>query len=195
MAGTSETIAARRAAVLAAATGVFLRYGFKKTSMDDLARAAGLSRQGLYLQFPTKDALFKETVLNVIATTRAAGQAALARADLDVEERLLSAFEAVHGHAIGKAGSEHMNELLETATELVGPVFDELEQGLVADVARVLRGDGIADKWKSAGVSAKDLAEHLYVASYGVKHRVSTPAGYRERMRLAVRIVCRGPAR
>jgi len=195
MAGTSATVAARRAAILDLATGVFLRYGFKKTSMDDLARAAGLSRQGLYLQFPTKDALFKEIVLNVIATTRAAGQAALARADLDVEERLLNAFEAAHGHAIGKPGSEHLNELLETATELVGPVFDELEQGLVADVARVLRGAGIADRWKPAGVSAKDLAEHLYVTSYGVKHRVSTHADYRDRMRLGVRIVCRGPAR
>jgi AcrR family transcriptional regulator len=195
MAAPSETTAARRAAILDAATGVFLRYGFKKTSMDDLARAVGLSRQGLYLQFPTKDALFKEAVLNVIATTRAAGQAALARADLDFEERLLNAFEAVHGHAIGKPGSEHMNELLETATELVGPVFDELEQGLVTDVARVLRGDGIADKWKPAGVSAKDLAEHLYVTSYGVKHRVSTHADYRDRMRIAVRIVCRGPGR
>jgi AcrR family transcriptional regulator len=195
MAGTSETLAARRAAVLDAATGVFLRYGFRKTSMDDLARAAGISRQGLYLQFPTKDALFKETILNVIATTRAAGQAALARTDLDIEERLLSAFEAVHGQAIGKHGSEHLNELLETATELVGPVFDELEQGLVADVARALRAGGIADRWKAAGVSAKDLAEHLYVTSYGVKHRVSTNADYRDPMRLAIRIVCRGPAR
>jgi AcrR family transcriptional regulator len=194
MAGTSETLAARRAAVLDAATGVFLRYGFKKTSMDDLARAAGLSRQGLYLQFPTKDALFKETILNVIATTRTAGQAALARADLDIEERLLNAFEAVHGHAIGKHGSEHLNELLETATELVEYRSDELEQGLVADVARALRAGGIADRWKPAGVSAKHLAEHLYVTSYGVKHRVSTHAEYRDRMRLAVRIVCKGPA-
>jgi len=194
MAGTAETTAARRAAVLDAATGVFLRYGFKKTSMDDLARAAGLSRQGLYLQFSTKEALFKEAVLNVIATTRAAGQAALARPDLDVEERLLNAFEAVHGHAVGKPGSEHMNELLETATDLVGSVFDDLEQGLVADVARTLRGAGIANRWKPGGVSAKDLAEHLYVTSYGVKHRVSTHADYRDRMRMAVRIVCRGPA-
>ncbi len=84
---------------------------------------------------------------------------------------------------------------VETATELVGPVFDELEQGLVADVARALRTAGIADRWKPAGVSAKDLAEHLYVTSYGVKHRVATHTDYRDRMRLAVRIVCRGPAR
>src|SRR5258708_35954114 len=94
-----DTTAARRLAILEAATGVFLRYGFKKTSMDDLARAAGLSRQGLYLHFATKEALFKDAVLQLIATSRAAGRAALGREDLDVEERLLGAFEAVHGVA------------------------------------------------------------------------------------------------
>ena len=160
--------------------------------MDDLARAAGLSRQGLYLQFPTKDALFKEAVLHVMATTREAGQAALARADLDVEERLLNAFDAVHGHTIGKPGSEHMSELLETATQLVGRVFDDLEQALVPDVARVLRATGVSDRWKPAGVSAKDLAEHLYVTSNGAKHRPGTHAEYRERMKTAIRIVCSG---
>ncbi len=186
--------AARRAAILEAATGVFLRYGFKKTSMDDLARAAGLSRQGLYLHFATKEALFKEAVLQVIATTRAAGRAALARDDLDVEERLLGAFEAVHAQAIGQMGAEHVTELLETASTLAGPAVTVVEQGLVADVARVLRSAGVAAQWKDAGVSAKDLAEHLSATSHGVKHCVSTSADYRDRMRTAVRIVCRGGA-
>lgn len=195
MAETEAPTAARRAAILEAATGVFLRYGFKKTSMDDLARAAGLSRQGLYLHFATKDALFKEAVLQLIATTRAAGRAALGRDALDVEERLLGAFEAVHGHAIGQPGAEHMNELLETAGQLVGPVVEELEQSLVADVARVLRSAGVAGRWKDAGVSAKELAEHLYAVSFGLKHRVSAHAGYHDRMRVAVRIVCRGALR
>lgn len=186
--------AARRAAIIEAATGVFLRYGFKKTSMDDLARAAGLSRQGLYLHFPTKEALFKEGVLALVASTRARGREALAREDLDVEERLLGAFEAVHGHAIGEPGAEHMNELLETSVQLVGPVVEEMDQSLVADVARVLRSTGVAAAWKDDGVSAKDLAEHLVAASYGVKHRVPTPAAYRDRMRVAVRLVCRRAA-
>ena len=39
----------RREALLEAAVGVFARYGFRKTSMDEVARAAGVSRQGLYL--------------------------------------------------------------------------------------------------------------------------------------------------
>jgi AcrR family transcriptional regulator len=191
----SDSGAARRTAILDAAAGVFLRYGFKKTSMDDLARAAGLSRQGLYLHFATKEALFKEALLQLVATTRAAGRAALARDDLDVEERLVSAFEAVHGQMIGQPGAEHMAELMETAAQLVGSVVDELDQGLVADVARVLRSAGVAARWKEAGIGAKDLAENLCAASAGVKHGVTTAAEYRERMRVAVRIVCRGGSR
>jgi AcrR family transcriptional regulator len=190
MAETSD--GARRAAILEAATGVFLRYGFKKTSMDDLARAAGLSRQGLYLHFTTKEALFKEALQELVAAIRAAGRAALGREDLGVEERILGAFEAVHGYAVGKLDAEHMSELLETAGALVGPIVAELEEGLRADVARVLRSTGVAAGWKDAGVSAKDLAEHLFTASSGAKHCGSTPADYHDRMRVAVRIVCRG---
>ena len=191
----AEGSGARRAAILDAATGVFLRYGFKKTSMDDLARAAGISRQGLYLHFATKEALFKEGVLRLVAAIRDAGRAALDREDLGVEDRLLGAFDAVHGHTVGQAAAEHMNELMETATQLVGPVADELEQGLVADVARVLRSSGVAAPWKDAGPSAKDLAEHLHATSYGAKHCVATHPEYRERMRVAVRIVCLGAPR
>src|SRR5271170_5728594 len=100
MTEAGDPSAARRAAILDAATGVFLRYGFKKTSMDDLARAAGISRQGLYLHFATKEALFKEGVLRLVTASRDAGRAALAREDLSIEERLLGAFEAVHGITI-----------------------------------------------------------------------------------------------
>jgi AcrR family transcriptional regulator len=185
---------ARRLAILEAATGVFLRYGFKKTSMDDLARAAGLSRQGLYLHFATKEALFKDAVLHLVTSLRAAVRAALAREDLEVEERLLAAFEAAHAHMIGQPGAEHMNELLETAVQLVGPVADEVEQTLAGDVAKVLRSAGVTARWKELGASAKDLAEHLCATSYGVKHRVATLADYRDRMRVALRIVCRGGA-
>jgi AcrR family transcriptional regulator len=62
---------------------------------EDLARAAGLSRQGLYLHFETKESLFKATVLRIVSQSRAKHRAALQRDDLDVEERLLAAFEAL----------------------------------------------------------------------------------------------------
>jgi AcrR family transcriptional regulator len=186
-----DTHPTRRAEILEAAMRVFSRYGFKKASMDDLARAAGLSRQGLYLHFATKEALFKQAVVSTLDGLRAAGRKALARDKLTVEERVLGAFEAVHGHAIGQPGAEHMNELLEAAAQLVGPVVDELEHDLIGETARLLRSSGVAGRWKNAGLSAKDLAEHLCAASHGLKHRVTNPADYRDRMRVAVQIVCR----
>jgi AcrR family transcriptional regulator len=192
MAETTDSTTQRRAGILDAAIEVFARYGFKKTSMDDLARAAGLSRPGLYLHFPTKEALFKEGVLRVIEAIREAGRAALGCADVGIEERLLGAFVAIHGVGVGHAARQHMNELLEAAATLLGPVVAELEKAQVADLARVLTQSGVAASWKEAGLSARELAEHLVAASYGIKHRVPTAEEYRERMKVAVRLVCRG---
>ena len=189
MAGESKPVApARREAILDAAAEVFLRYGFKKTSMEDLARAAGLSRQGLYLHFETKEAIFAEAVLRLVTQSRAKHQAALERDDLDVAERLLGAFDAIHGSTVAAPMNEHLDELLKAASSLVGPRVQELEHQFVADVASILAHAGVAASWKGAGVSAKDLAEHLYAASSGLKHSAKTRAAYRASMRTAIKI-------
>ena len=133
----AEPSDARRESLLQAAIGVFLRYGYKKTSMDDLARAADLSRQGLYLHFATKEALFKEAVIQLSRQSRVTMRAALKREDLTIEERLLGAFVAFKSHAGGEMPREHLDELLLTATQLVGPVIEELEQTVIADVTQV----------------------------------------------------------
>lgn len=185
---------ARRDAVLEAAQGVFLRYGFKKTSMDDLARAAGLSRQGLYLQFPTKDALFKAVLEHLMAQFETAARAALARDDLTVEDRLVAAFEAFHGRMV-ELESGHIDELFETATALIGPRLDDMEGKFAAAIAGVLSREGIAAAWKPAGITAKELAEHLCATSTGIKHTIKTLAVYRARMRTAVKIAVRGAPR
>jgi len=180
---------ARRESILQAAIAVFLRYGFKKTSMDDLARAAGLSRQGLYLHFPTKDALFQEAVLSLLQQSRLSMRAALAREDLAIEERLLGAFIALKSHGGSEMSQEHMTELFATAVQLVGPVLDELDRELMADLARVLTASGTAAAWTDAGLTAEDLARHLHATSHGSKHFAKTADDYRERMRVAIRLV------
>jgi AcrR family transcriptional regulator len=195
MADSPEAVTSRRVAILDAATSIFSRYGFKKTSMDDVARAAGLSRQGLYLHFATKEALFQAALLHLVETLRAAGRAALAREDLDVEERLVTMFEAVHAGLIGTPSAEHMRELLEVAGELIPSLTAEFNAGVIADVARALRVSGVAARWKDEGFSAKELAEQLSATSEGTKHQVTTQAAYRERMRIAVKMVCGRMAR
>lgn len=44
--------------VLDAAQAQFLRYGFRRVTMGDIAQAASMSRPALYLLFPNKEAIF-----------------------------------------------------------------------------------------------------------------------------------------
>lgn len=48
-----------RAQILAAATAVFAAKGFNKASMNDVVRASGLSKGGVYWHFSGKDALLE----------------------------------------------------------------------------------------------------------------------------------------
>ena len=194
-AGTVVPGADRRTAIMEAALGVFLRYGYRKTSMDDLARAAGISRQGLYLHFASKDELFKAAVTWFAQKGLAAMRAALAREDQPIEERLIGAFAALHVQSDGSQMSlEHMTEIVATARQLVGPVLEEFDQVVPKELARAIQSSGVAVAWSDAGLTAKALAQHLYAASHGLKHYARTAAEYQAGIRVAVRLVCGSPA-
>jgi AcrR family transcriptional regulator len=182
---------ARRSAILDAALGVFLRYGFKKTSMDDLARAADISRQGLYLHFATKEELFKTGVLRLIESIRDQGRKVLA-SDLPVDEKVLEFFVAIHAQFVGES-AENLNELMDAAHQIVGDAAEKLEEDQAAALAKLLRQSGVAAHWKN--LAATDLAAQLFATSAGLKHAVKSADDYRKKMRIAVQIVCNGRAR
>jgi AcrR family transcriptional regulator len=58
----SQETTTRREKVIQAAIQTFLRYGYARTTVADIAQAAGLSRPTLYLTFPDKDAIFNAVV-------------------------------------------------------------------------------------------------------------------------------------
>lgn len=58
----------KRRQVLEAATEHFLADGYERTSMDDVARTAGVSKQTVYQHFDTKAALLARVVTSVIET-------------------------------------------------------------------------------------------------------------------------------
>lgn len=58
----AEPLTPRQIAVATASANIFLAQGFARTTMSDIARAGGLSRQGLYLIFPCKDDVFSATI-------------------------------------------------------------------------------------------------------------------------------------
>ena len=51
-----------RSAILVAARGLIQRYGFRKTTMDDIARAVGKERTSLYYYFPGKKEVMKALI-------------------------------------------------------------------------------------------------------------------------------------
>jgi AcrR family transcriptional regulator len=52
----------RRAQIVEAAAGLWLRDGFDATSVEAIARAAGLAKGTVYLYFPSKEAVLDEAV-------------------------------------------------------------------------------------------------------------------------------------
>ncbi|MEV0035538.1 TetR/AcrR family transcriptional regulator [Streptomyces sp. NPDC050804] len=191
-AGEPAAVSARQESIVTAATGVFLRFGLRKTTMDDVAREAGISRQGLYLHFKSKDAVFRRVVEHMLSGMRNSVKHALEREDLPVAGRLVEACEAFHGLTVGKVELSHFGELLEAATSFAGPRMREMERDFVADIARLLDRTGHAAPWAEAGISATDLAEHLFAASAGAKYESVTLETYRTRVHVAARIVMRG---
>ena len=55
---TPEEASRRRDQIVVAATAVFLRYGHARTTMNDVAEEARISRPALYLVFPRKEDIF-----------------------------------------------------------------------------------------------------------------------------------------
>jgi TetR/AcrR family transcriptional repressor of mexJK operon len=63
--------ALKREAILSAATALFLRDGYRDTSMDQVAADAGVSKQTVYKQFEDKERLFRDIVLGVTGNAEA----------------------------------------------------------------------------------------------------------------------------
>ena len=178
----------RRGRLLDAAATLFLRFGFKKTSMEEVARAAGFSRQGLYFHFATKEDLLRATVHRVLIDAVAAASAHLEDDSVEIEAQLVGAFDAWLGPFVGIVGEE-ASDLAAVAKELVAAQLSECSWLFVDAVAKRLRTSGLAAAYKPAGLTASQLAETLYATGRGLKHG-STRESFLEGMTLAVRAFC-----
>jgi AcrR family transcriptional regulator len=58
----------REQRILNAAVDLFVHYGYDKTTVDDIARQAGVSKGAIYLHFKSKDALLEGLVVREMTT-------------------------------------------------------------------------------------------------------------------------------
>ncbi|MCY1014609.1 TetR/AcrR family transcriptional regulator [Pyxidicoccus sp. MSG2] len=126
-----------RTAILDAAGEIFVRFGFKKASVEEIARRAGVGKGTIYLYFESKEALFEACVRLGNAQAVAELEAAVRRAT--TPELQVRAFIHCKLEQIARIGEKHrmkvetLFELGEEALRLM-PELQEKEAALLARI-------------------------------------------------------------
>ena len=85
----------KRDAIILGAYTQFRIYGYRKTSMEDIARELGISRASLYSYFENKDEIFRSVSLHLHEEALAAAEQSLAGdwSNENVAEKLVGALQ------------------------------------------------------------------------------------------------------
>jgi AcrR family transcriptional regulator len=179
----------RATALLDAAIGVFARFGYRKTSMDDVARAAGVSRQGLYLSFANKEELFRRALDHSLRIQLTSAITALSRSDISLEHRVIAACEAWSGRFIGSLGADAA-DLMCASTALAGAALAEYEWQFEQALAAAIVASPMAKRCAAAKLEITDLARALHATARGLKQSCKTREEFLKAMTAAVRMTC-----
>ena len=97
---------------------VFHRQGYYNTSMDDLAKATGLKKAGLYHHYPTKQALMESVLVFAVREFRSYVLSVANDTELPVEQRLEKMLRRQRRLAVlERKGCFFANVALETGNE------------------------------------------------------------------------------
>src|ERR1700738_2101857 len=113
-----ERASAKPSAIVLAALELFARYGYRKTSIDDIARAAQVAKRTVYVHFENKAAVFLAILEYLGDQLRLRCAAAELEGGTPVD-RLTGLLDAYFGMGFDLfSKSEHMPELEETFSKL-----------------------------------------------------------------------------
>ena len=179
---TATDASLRRDRVIAAATDVFLRYGHARTTMGDVAEAAGISRPALYLVFPRKEDIFAALIERLIQDTLQQYREALPKLrSLDRKLHFCCEQWAGHGYDLTKAHPD-AKDVFNLSFAPVREMYTALE----AFLADLLRDAVAASKLKT---TPAELARVLIFAMRGFKDIAEDGAHMRRLIALQVEVV------
>jgi len=158
--------------IIAAARHVFTRYGFKRTTMGEIAAAAGMSRAALYLVYPSKEDVLTAVVTRVFAAMLDEIRHGLGRF-ATAEEQLTFALDVwcVTGFELVQAAPD-AKDLYESSYQFAAEVTARATADFVALVADVL--DPLVRQQAKVALSSVQIAQVLASAVLGFKGSVTT---------------------
>jgi AcrR family transcriptional regulator len=166
----------RRTRILEGALGVFLSYGFQRTTMDDIARAADISRPALYLHFRNKGDIYRALAQLLLSEALEAARQAM-DTDAALDKRLHKAVGCVILKMQDIEQSPHGADLLDMKSSLAADIVAEgrgqmgaLVENAIAEEAAE-RDVDLSQK----GLSPHFLSDMLLDALDGMKARHATP--------------------
>ena len=193
---SSTTDRTRPERVLAAALEVFGRYGFRKTSMDEVARSADISRQGLYLHFASKEALFRAAVRQELDTALADASRCLNEEGVALDQRVVAALDAWLGRYVGSMLASDIGNLLQNPAMQLGDLVDPAIAACGARLAAAIAAAMSDSDRRRLGVTPEEIAGALLTVAQGAKYLSNALVESREefvaRMTAAVRVVFAG---
>lgn len=129
---------AKKAKVIEAAQASFLRYGYRRVTMGDIASAAGLSRPALYLHFCNKETIFEAVLRAFMARAIDEVRAGLAQQGT-VEDQLRFAFEvwAVRPFSL-LAAAPDAKELIDCGFEFARGAINQGTEAFETELAAIL---------------------------------------------------------
>ncbi|MBO6658219.1 MAG: TetR/AcrR family transcriptional regulator [Pseudomonadales bacterium] len=187
----------KRRTILNAATTQFSQYGFRKTSMEDIAREAGISRPSLYSYFENKEDVFRGVSQQLSEDAFRDAEDALTgnRGKLFVGQRVEAALKDFSVRLYRRLHeSNHGEELMDENNRLCGDIaqktYADFEAILAAELEYAMREEYL--DLSSAEVTAKEAAEIIRYGAIGLKTGAKDVNHYQKRVERFIRVYFAG---
>lgn len=173
------------AAIVRAATQLFHRYGYKKTSVELIAKEARVAKPTIYAHFRDKEAVFAAVCQAVVDDIQAKTEAAESEPDVVRRiSRMLSAkFTTVYALV---DSSPHAGELLASQEEAAQAIVEAADQKYVATLRRALRA-AVAARELPASTDPRALTTLLMQAGHGASYDAESEAQHARSIEALVR--------
>ena len=101
--------------IIEAARKLFNKFGFKKVSMDEIAREAGVTKRTVYMYFSSKEELFNYFIQEELNNMKKIVE--------DIEKQNLNFFEAIHQIIYNLIKYKHNRKFLKITAFLIYKMY------------------------------------------------------------------------
>jgi len=178
----------RNEQILHAAMRVLGRLGYKKTTIDDIAKEAKISKQGLYLHFSSKQAVFTAALKSYLDAGLEMVHAELSREDLSLYERVFNAMDAWFGRHFETFSRESF-DVIEVGDQLSPKEVELYKKKFKSLLSKAFSN---SDEFQDSGniCLPAEVAEVLFLCGLSWTQKHATRKDFMKTMSTSIRACC-----